>query len=215
LFKYEKSLAERCARYQVKEWSLNNACINGSKLYYKRRISGSRCLDESSKVRSEPCACSLSDFECLPGYQRSKDGICLPRSHYIYSQDCTCNDNNTLSTKRRGYVKSGTSQCMNGIENYLSNVYITHRDANHPNFFLYGIDSRTQRATIEIHTNDFDPIDGDEDEDEDFTENIIWTIDQTYAITAVAFYEDGKQVYMAVEHEQSTIIYRVDVSENE
>ncbi len=185
-------------------------------MYYKRRIPSSHCLDETSEIRSEPCACSLTDFECLPGYKRSKDGICLPRSHYIFSQDCTCNDNNnTLLAKHRGYVKSENSQCINGIENYLSNVYITRRDANSPNFFLYGIDSRTKHTTVEIHTNDFDQNDDDdEEENEDLTRNIIWTVDQTPEITAVAFNDSGKQEYIAIEHDQLAIIYRTGVSEN-
>jgi hypothetical protein len=147
----------------------------------------------------------------MPGYKRSKDGICYPRSHYIYSQDCLCNANNTLSTKRRGYIKSEDSQCQNGIENYLSDAYITRRDLNHPNFFLYGIDSHTKRATVEIHTIDFDQND---DEDEDLKHNTVWLVDQTYEITALVFNENGKQVYMAVEHNQVSSIYRIGVSEN-
>ena len=77
---------------------------------------------------------------------------------------------------------------------------------------LYGIDSRTKHSTLEIHTNDFDQ--DDEDEDEDLTKNTIWLVDQTYEITALVFNESGKQVYMAVEHGQSAIIYRIGVSEN-
>ncbi|CAF5089820.1 unnamed protein product, partial [Rotaria socialis] len=80
-------------------------CINGSKFYYRRRTSGSHCLDDASQVQTESCSCLLTDFECSPGYRRSKDGICLPKSHYILTQDCSCHDNNTLVTKRRGYVK--------------------------------------------------------------------------------------------------------------
>jgi len=134
----------------------------------------------------------------------------------MFVQDCTCNDNNTLLTKHRGYAKLVNNQCRNGIENYLSNAYITRRDPNHPNFFLYGIDSRTKRALIEIHTNDFDQNDDEEEEEEDkdLTQNTIWLVDQTYEITALAFNESGKQLYMAVEHDQLAIIYRLGVSEN-
>ncbi|CAF1083583.1 unnamed protein product [Rotaria sp. Silwood1] len=208
---------EECARHQLKEWSLHNVCINGSKLFYKRRIPGSHCLDDTSQVRTEPCACSLSDFECLPGYKRSKDGICLPRSHYIFTQDCTCNDNSTLLTKSRGYVKTINSQCSNGIENYLSDAHVTRRDPNHPNFFVYGIDSRTKHPIVEIHTNDFDEtVDDDDDDDDDDDEinevmiqNTSWLVDETYEITALAFDENGKQVYMAVEHDEFTFIYSI------
>ncbi|CAF0753970.1 unnamed protein product [Adineta steineri] len=202
---------KQCARHELKEWSLQGSCINGSKYYYKRRISGSYCLDNATDVRIEPCACLLSDFECLPGYKRSSDGICLPKSHYISSQDCTCEANTTLSTKRRGYMKSTNSQCRNGIENYLSDTYITRRDLNHPNFFLYGIDSQTKQTTIEIHTNDFNQDDDDEvDDDEDVKRNTIQFADKTYEITALAFDENTKQVYIAVEHDQSAIIYRMN-----
>jgi hypothetical protein len=210
----DEFLVAQCSRHHLKDWSLHGVCINGSKFHYKRRISGSHCLNHISDVRSEPCLCSLTDFQCLPGYKRSKDGICYPRSHYIYSQDCICNENNTLLTKRRGYVKSGNSQCQNGIENYLSNAYITRRDLNHPNFFLYGIDLHTKRTSVEIHTSDFDQNDDDDDDDEDSKQNTIWLIDQTYEITALVFNENGKQVYMAVEHGQSAIIYRIGVSED-
>ncbi|CAF0827396.1 unnamed protein product [Adineta steineri] len=202
---------KQCARHELKEWSLQGSCINGSKYYYKRRISGSHCLDNATDVRIESCACLLSDFECLPGYKRSSDGICLPKSHYISSQDCTCEANTTLSTKRRGYMKSTNSQCRNGIENYLSDTYITRRDLNHPNFFLYGIDSQTKQTTIEIHTNDFNQDDDDEDDDdEDIKRNTIQFADKTYEITALAFDENTKQVYIAVEHDQSAIIYRMN-----
>ncbi|CAF0871036.1 unnamed protein product [Adineta steineri] len=202
---------KQCARHELKEWSLQGSCINGSKYYYKRRISGSHCLDNATDVRIESCACLLSDFECLPGYKRSSDGICLPKSHYISSQDCTCEANTTLSTKRRGYMKSTNSQCRNGIENYLSDTYITRRDLNHPNFFLYGIDSQTKETTIEIHTNDFNQDDDDEDDDdEDIKRNTIQFADKTYEITALAFDENTKQVYIAVEHDQSAIIYRMN-----
>ncbi|CAF0780089.1 unnamed protein product [Rotaria sordida] len=210
-------IVEQCARHQLKEWSLHGACINGSKLFYKRRISGSHCLDNASHVRIEPCACTLSDFQCSSDYRRSKDGICLPKSHYIFTQDCTCNDNSTLLTKRRGYIKSINSQCNNGIENYLSDVQITRRDPNHPNFFVYGIDSRTKKSIVEIHTNDFDDNidddDNDDDDDDDDNEVVIqnttWFIDETYEITGLVFDENGKQVYIAVEHDESSIIYSI------
>jgi hypothetical protein len=180
-------------------------------LYYKRRITGSHCLDNASEIRTESCACSLSDFECLPGYRRSIDGTCLPKSHYTFSQDCACDANSTLLTKRRGYVKSENSQCRNGIENYLSDTYITRRDLTHPSIFLYGIDSHTKRATVELHTNDFDQND-DEDEDEDLTRNTVWLVDPKYEITSLVFNENDKQIYMAVEHDQLAIIYRTGVS---
>lgn len=207
-------LADQCARHQLKEWSLKNACINGSKFFYQRRIPNSYCLNNTTQIRNESCACLLSDFECLPGYKRSKDGVCLPRSHYTSTPDCTCNSNSTLLTKSRGYIKSTNSQCQNGIENYLSKAYVTRRDINQPNFFVYGIDSRTKRGTVKILTNDFDQNDDDEDEDEYPTQNTVWLIDTTYEITALAFNESGKQVYMAVEHDQLATIYRIGVSEN-
>ncbi|CAF2846878.1 unnamed protein product [Rotaria sp. Silwood2] len=205
---------KECARHQLKEWSLHGACINGSKLFYQRRVPGSHCLDDTSKVRVEPCACSLSDFECLPGYKRSKDGICLPRSHYIFTQDCTCNDNSTILTKQRGYVKSLNSQCANGIENYLSDAHVTRRDPNHPNFFVYGINPRTKHAIVEIHTNDFDDtVDDDDDDDDEDSEAIIqnttWFVDETYQITSLVFDQNGQQVYMAVEHNEFSIIYSI------
>jgi len=105
------------------------------------------------------------------------------------------------------------SQCVNGIENYLSTAYLTRSDPNHPNFFLYGIDSRTKRPTIEIHTNEFGQNNDEDEDDEDLTENIIWLIDPSYEITGVAFNESGNQLYIAVEHDQLGIIYRTDVSE--
>ena len=188
--------------------------MDGLKLYYKRRVPSSHCLDGVSQSRSEPCACSLSDFECLPGYKRSNDGICLPKPRYIFAQDCTCNDNSTTLTKPRGYTKSVNNQCRNGVEKYLSDVYITRRDLSRPNFFIYGIDSLKKRPLVEIHTNQFDEGGNDDDDDEAFTQNVIWFVDPTYEITALVFDNSGKLVYMAVEHDQLAIVYRMSVSEN-
>lgn len=177
-------------------------------------MSGSHCLEETVQIRSEPCTCSLLDFECSPGYKRSTDGICLPKSQYISSQDCTCSETNNTRSTKRGYVKSENSQCINGVESYLSNAYVTRRDPNQPNFLLYGIDSRTQRPTIEIHSNDFNQNDDDdEDEDEDFSDNLVWSLDPTYDITAVTFDETGQQFYIAVERDQLTTIYKLNVSD--
>ncbi|CAF3131473.1 unnamed protein product [Rotaria socialis] len=205
-------IAEKCAHHQLKQWSLHGICINGSKFYYRRRTSGSHCLDDASQVQTESCSCLLTDFECSPGYRRSKDGICLPKSHYILTQDCSCHDNNTLVTKRRGYVKPENNHCNNGIEDYLSDAFITRRDPNQPNFFVYGTNSRTNRTIAEIHSNDFDQEQDDDEDDEDdevLTKNANWSVEEAYEITALVFDENSKQVYMAVEHDQSSIIYRI------
>lgn len=196
---------------------MHGACKNGSKLFYGRRISGSHCLNDESQAHMEPCICSLSDFECLPSYKRLKDGICLPRSRYIFAQDCACNENSSLITRSRGYVKSKYSQCTNGVEKHLSDAYVTHRDPNQPSIFLLGIDSLTKHPIVEIHTSDFDQNDDtedDEDEDEHYRPNKTWLIDETYDVTALVFDENGKQVYMAVEHDQSAVIHRIRVNEN-
>ena len=198
----------------MKEWSLHNACINGSKLHYKRRVPGSRCLEENVEIRSEPCTCSLIDFECAPGYKRSSDGVCLPKSQFTSSQDCTCDDtnNSTRSARRRGYVKSENSQCISGVESYLTNAYVSRRDPHQPNLLIYGVNSRTQRPTIEIHGNDFNQNDNDDDEDEDSSENLAWILDPNYDITAVTFDETGQQFYIAAENQQFAIIYKINVS---
>ena len=94
--------ADQCARHQIKEWTLTNSCVNGSKIFYKRRIAGVHCLDEEPRKRHEPCQCSLFDFQCASGYRRSKDGLCLPRSHYSRSQDCSCRENATITAQSRG-----------------------------------------------------------------------------------------------------------------
>jgi hypothetical protein len=206
-------LVDQCARRQLKEWSLQGTCLNGSKTYYQRRISGSHCLSNATVVRSEPCACSLSDFHCLPGYRRSTDGTCLPKSHYTFSQDCLCTDNSTVTTKRRGYEKATENQCRNGIEHYLADTLVTPRDPTRPRVFLYGVNPQTKKATVEILTNDFEQ-NGDDDGDDDEAEsrrNPVWSIDQAYEVTAVFSDESSKQVYMAVEHNQLAIIYRVEV----
>lgn len=208
--------AEHCPRAQLKEWSLANACQNGSKSFYKRRISGAHCLNNASLVRTESCLCSLNDFECAPGYRRSKEGFCLARSHYFNVDDCGCHENRTVSTKRRGYVKTTENQCLDGVETFLSDAFVQRRDSNQPNLFFYGNDERNKRPIIEIHTNGFDHQETDENDDEDdeveeLIKNTIWSIDPTYEITAITFDETNKQVYMAVEQDQSSVVYRISV----
>lgn len=175
-------------------------------------------MEENVQIRSEPCVCSLTDFECLPGYKRSSDGICLPKSQYISSQDCTCSENNATRSTKRGYVKSDSSQCINGVESYLSNAFVTRRDPNQPNFLIYGVNSRTQRPTIEIHSNDFnqdtDDDNDEEDEDDNSSENLVWSVDPSYDITAMTFDETGQQFYIAVDREQFAIVYKINVSES-
>lgn len=207
-------ITENCPRAQLKEWSLPNACQNGLKSFYKRRILGAHCLNNASLVRTESCLCSLSDFECTPGYRRSKEGFCLARSHYFNADDCGCHENRTVSTKRRGYVKTTENQCLDGVETFLSDAFVQRRDSNQPNLFFYGNDERNKRPIIEIHTNGFDHQETDENDDEDdeveeLIKNTIWSIDPTYEITAITFDETNKQVYMAVEQDQNSVVYRI------
>lgn len=204
-------LVDRCARHQLKEWSASGACLDGSKSFYQRRISGSHCLNNATAVRTEPCACSLADFHCLPGYRRSADGVCLPKSQYTLSHDCACSENSTMSTKRRGYAKDVDNQCRNGIEHYLADTLLTRRDPMRPNFFLYGVDPQTKRAAVEVVTNEFQQDDEDDDEEQSAAPRPVWSIDPTYEITAVFSDESSKQLYMAVEHSHTASIFRVEV----
>lgn len=108
------------------------------------------------------------------------------------------------------YVKSGNSQCSQGVETYLSDAYVLRRDSQQSNFFIFGTDARTKRSIVEIHTNGFDSHDDDEDE-ENLVKNTVWIVDPTYEIIASVFDENTKQTFMAVEHEQSAIIYKTSV----
>ena len=110
------------------------------------------------------------------------------------------------------YVKSTNSQCSQGVETYLSDAYVLRRDSQQPNFFIFGTDARTKRSIVEIHANGFDSHDADDDEDEEnLVKNTVWLVDPTYEITASVFDENTKQTYMAVEHDQSAIIYKTSV----
>ncbi|CAF1089380.1 unnamed protein product [Adineta ricciae] len=206
-FNLNNLILERCVRHQLKEWSLQGICINGTKSYYKRRIAGSHCLSNTTDVRTERCQCSLSDFQCLPGYQRSIDGFCLPKSHSIALQDCSCHGNNTLVTKSRGYVKSVDNQCRHGVENHLTDALVTRRDPNSRNFFIYGLNSQTKRISAEIHSNDFDQ---DEDDEDDGPRNPIWSTEPELEITALVADDANKFVYMAVQNDDLTTVYRTD-----
>jgi len=169
-------------------------------------------LNKLSKIRSEPCTCTLADFQCLPGYKRSQDGLCLPKSQYTLAGNCVCNENRTYVSKTRGYTKSDHSQCTNGIESYLSQAYLTRRDVSHPNVLIYGKSLQTKRSIIEVYTNEFSQDDDEEEEEEELTKNPIWSsVDETYQITTLTFNETGNQIYVAVEHEAKSIIYRVNV----
>lgn len=127
-----------------------------------------------------------------------------------------CGRNSTLWIFR--YVKSASSQCLDGVEAYLSDAFVQRRESNQPNLFLYGTDARTKRSIVEIHTDGFDgekmEEDDDEDEIEDLMKNTIWSVDPTYEITAIAFDEPSKQVYMAVEQDQTNVVYRISVGVN-
>ena len=120
----------------------------------------------------------------------------------------------------RRYVKATDNQCTDGVESYLLDAYVPRRDSNHPNFFVYGTNARTKRPSIEINSNGFDQSaanteDDDEDDEEpeeELTKNTIWFVDEGFEITALVFDENGKQVFMAVKHEQSTTIYQIGVS---
>jgi hypothetical protein len=103
---------------------------------------------------------------------------------------------------------------MEGMETYLSDAYVARRDSNQPNLFLYGTDTRTKRSIVEVHTNGFDNDDDEnDDDDDDVLKNTRWLIDSKYHIIAIVFDDNSKQIFMAVEHDESTTIYRIGVRE--
>ena len=110
------------------------------------------------------------------------------------------------------YVKSVNSQCTQGVETYLSDAFVLRRDSQQPNFFLYGTDARSNRSIVEIHSNGFDSHEVDDEEDEEnVVKNTVWSVDPTSEITAGVFDENTKQIYLAVEQDQSAIIYKISV----
>lgn len=111
------------------------------------------------------------------------------------------------------YVKN--SECLDGIEDYLSDASVMRRESNQPILFLYGNDKKTNNGIIEIENNDFyahgdEQDDEDEDEDE-FTRNLIWKTDSSQQVKAIVFDESSKQVFVAIENEQLSFVYRLGV----
>ncbi|GEQ66727.1 hypothetical protein JCM33374_g390 [Metschnikowia sp. JCM 33374] len=62
-------------------------CILGHKATFSRRKQDAQCLVKSSsgavKITTQPCECTVADFECSPYFKLSEKGACVPNHEEI------------------------------------------------------------------------------------------------------------------------------------
>ncbi|KAM6266176.1 VPS10 domain-containing receptor SorCS1 [Porphyrio hochstetteri] len=117
---YKSIFDRRCAEEDYRPWQLHSqgeACIMGAKRIYRKRKSEKKCMQGkyAGAMTSEPCVCTEADFDCDYGYERHRNGQCLPAFWYnpsSLSKDCSLGQSYLNST---GYRKVVSNNCTDGV----------------------------------------------------------------------------------------------------
>eukprot|EP00076_Gallus_gallus_P042029 XP_025007567.1 VPS10 domain-containing receptor SorCS1 isoform X5 [Gallus gallus] len=117
---YKSIFDRRCAEEDYWTWQLHSqgeACIMGAKRIYRKRKSEKKCMQGkyAGAMTSEPCVCTDADFDCDYGYERHRNGQCLPAFWYnpsSLSKDCSLGQSYLNST---GYRKVVSNNCTDGV----------------------------------------------------------------------------------------------------
>uniref|UniRef100_A0A8C8HG41 PKD domain-containing protein n=1 Tax=Oncorhynchus tshawytscha TaxID=74940 RepID=A0A8C8HG41_ONCTS len=132
---------------------MGEPCVMGQKQIYMKRRPGNYCMlgkDYAKVLSAESCICRAHDFECDYGYERRREGNCLPAFWFnpaVISRSCSQGQNYLNST---GYRKVVSNNCIKGVKDMY-----TPRKQMCPNRAPKGLSLSTRegKLTADLHTN--------------------------------------------------------------
>uniref|UniRef100_A0A8C7HB74 VPS10 domain-containing receptor SorCS3-like n=1 Tax=Oncorhynchus kisutch TaxID=8019 RepID=A0A8C7HB74_ONCKI len=153
---YKSIFNRKCTEGDYQTWHLHNKgepCVMGQKQIYMKRRPGNYCMlgkDYAKVLSAESCICRAHDFECDYGYERRREGNCLPAFWFnpaVISRSCSQGQNYLNST---GYRKVVSNNCIKGVKDMY-----TPRKQMCPNRAPKGLSLSTRegKLTTDLHTN--------------------------------------------------------------
>uniref|UniRef100_A0A4W5NT62 PKD domain-containing protein n=1 Tax=Hucho hucho TaxID=62062 RepID=A0A4W5NT62_9TELE len=153
---YKSIFNRKCTEGDYQTWHLHNKgepCVMGQKQIYMKRRPGNYCMlgkDYAKVLSAESCICRAHDFECDYGYERRREGNCLPAFWFnpaVVSRSCSQGQNYLNST---GYRKVVSNNCIKGVKDMY-----TPRKQMCPNRAPKGLSLSTRegKLTADLHTN--------------------------------------------------------------
>uniref|UniRef100_A0A674AKX9 VPS10 domain-containing receptor SorCS3-like n=1 Tax=Salmo trutta TaxID=8032 RepID=A0A674AKX9_SALTR len=153
---YKSIFNRKCTEGDYQTWHLHNKgepCVMGQKQIYMKRRPGNYCMlgkDYAKVLSAESCICRAHDFECDYGYERRREGNCLPAFWFnpaVVSRSCSQGKNYLNST---GYRKVVSNNCIKGVKDMY-----TPRKQMCPNRAPKGLSLSTRegKLTADLHTN--------------------------------------------------------------
>ncbi|KAM8739141.1 VPS10 domain-containing receptor SorCS3 [Acanthopagrus schlegelii] len=131
---YKGLFSRRCMDGDYQTWHLHNKgelCVMGEKQIYMKRRPGNRCMlaqDYSRIYSSEPCVCTVYDFECDYGWERQADGKCSPAFWFNPNGAAKSCSSSQSFLNSKGYRKVLSNNC----KEVGRNVYSPKRQACRP-----------------------------------------------------------------------------------
>uniref|UniRef100_A0A8C7MHT4 VPS10 domain-containing receptor SorCS3-like n=1 Tax=Oncorhynchus kisutch TaxID=8019 RepID=A0A8C7MHT4_ONCKI len=153
---YKSIFNRKCTEGDYQTWHLHNKgepCVMGQKQIYMKRRPGNYCMlgkDYAKVLSAESCICRAHDFECDYGYERRREGNCLPAFWFnpaVVSRSCSQGQKYLNST---GYRKVVSNNCIKGVKDMY-----TPRKQMCPNRAPKGLSLSTRegKLTADLHTN--------------------------------------------------------------
>uniref|UniRef100_A0A8C7TW62 PKD domain-containing protein n=1 Tax=Oncorhynchus mykiss TaxID=8022 RepID=A0A8C7TW62_ONCMY len=153
---YKSIFNRKCTEGDYQTWHLHNKgepCVMGQKQIYMKRRPGNYCMlgkDYAKVLSAESCICRAHDFECDYGYERRREGNCLPAFWFnpaVVSRSCSQGQKYLNST---GYRKVVSNNCVKGVKDMY-----TPRKQMCPNRAPKGLSLSTRegKLTADLHTN--------------------------------------------------------------
>uniref|UniRef100_A0A8C8K315 VPS10 domain-containing protein n=1 Tax=Oncorhynchus tshawytscha TaxID=74940 RepID=A0A8C8K315_ONCTS len=153
---YKSIFNRKCTEGDYQTWHLHNKgepCVMGQKQIYMKRRPGNYCMlgkDYAKVLSAESCICRAHDFECDYGYERRREGNCLPAFWFnpaVVSRSCSQGQKYLNST---GYRKVVSNNCVKGVKDMY-----TPRKQMCPNRAPKGLSLSTRegKLTADLLTN--------------------------------------------------------------